>query len=170
MVALVLAVSLAALAGCGFQPLYGASGPAGGPGVRQELGQIRIGLIADRSGQVLRNYLLDTITPRGAPGAAEFELQTVLEESRREFALRDNAITTRVNLIIVAQFRLVRLADGQPVFAGRARQVNGFDRLPSDFATLSAEAAAREAALRAMAGDMRTQLALFLASLEAERR
>ena len=51
----VFAVSLA-LAGCGFEPLYGG---AAGQRTVAELAGVRIGDIADRSGQELRNALVD---------------------------------------------------------------------------------------------------------------
>jgi LPS-assembly lipoprotein len=52
---IVLAASLA-LAACGFEPLYGG---AAGQRTVQDLAGVRIGEIADRSGQELRNALVD---------------------------------------------------------------------------------------------------------------
>ncbi|MFM8988614.1 MAG: hypothetical protein ACKOUS_02890, partial [Alphaproteobacteria bacterium] len=56
---LLLAGALPVLAGCGFSPLYGRSE---GGAVAEELAKIRVLPIANRSGQVLRNHLLDGLT------------------------------------------------------------------------------------------------------------
>src|SRR5438105_11536047 len=53
-----LLAALLLLAACGFEPVYG---EARGTAVRGELQAVRVALIANRSGQQLRRYILDRI-------------------------------------------------------------------------------------------------------------
>ena len=63
---LVAASRAAALfvSGCGFRPLYGAKSLGS---VDSELARIKIGIISERSGQQLHNYLLDRLNRKGRP-------------------------------------------------------------------------------------------------------
>src|SRR5471032_3284963 len=81
-------LSILAGTGCGFEPLMGQRNNLQ---VGDELAQIRVEMIADRSGQILRNYLLDDLTPRGVQGRERYSLRVTLSEPRREVAIsRDN--------------------------------------------------------------------------------
>jgi LPS-assembly lipoprotein len=62
---------VAGLAGCGFEPLYGERKDVSVVG---ELAAVRIAPIPDRAGQILRNFLLDQINPRGTAQAAAYTL------------------------------------------------------------------------------------------------
>ena len=63
-VALVAAGFALILTGCGFQPLYGAKSGAKQSASVTTMAAIDVAPITDRAGQVLRNGLLDRITPR----------------------------------------------------------------------------------------------------------
>ncbi|HMB76364.1 MAG TPA: hypothetical protein VKN76_08195, partial [Kiloniellaceae bacterium] len=62
--ALLLFLAIAGLQGCGFQPLYGGRDEAGGA-VTEEMSDILIMPIADRTGQQMHNMLRDNLTPLG---------------------------------------------------------------------------------------------------------
>ena len=73
-----VAAALISLAACGFRPLH-----APGAGAEPEvLAGIEIAHIPDRLGQVVRNHLLDRLTPRGAPAAATYRLAVSLLTSK----------------------------------------------------------------------------------------
>jgi LPS-assembly lipoprotein len=150
------------LAGCGFQPLYGAR--SGGPNEAvQAMAETRIALIPDRAGQVLRNNLLDRLTPLGQPAAPRYELAVSVAEQidRLGIALDDSATYGR--LTVRARFTLRDVASGQPVVAGESRWTNGFTRVTSHFANLTSEADARTRALQEISDDIRLQLGLHFA-------
>ncbi|MCM0018613.1 MAG: hypothetical protein NBV67_01330, partial [Tagaea sp.] len=65
----------AILAGCGFEPLHRATARGS---AADSLAAIRIDPIADRSGQILRNYLLDRLSPRGTPARPDYVLRVRL--------------------------------------------------------------------------------------------
>ena len=152
-VAIVMAIS-GALAGCGFQPLHRASGGgAGSDASAATLGSVRIASIADRSGQQLRNLLLDRMTPRGAPAVPRYVLTVRLAEQRREIALRTDETPTRVTLTLTARFALSPVGEAR-MFRSGAVSANGYNVLQSDFATLAAERDARRRALNMLSEEI----------------
>lgn len=151
----------AGLAACGFRPLYG----EGSAGSAAALAQIRIANIPDRAGQELRNLLLDRLTPLGPPTQPAYVLSVNLRESRQDLAVRKDEFATRANLILRAAFTLAPADPADPRrFSGTAVSANSFNRLRSDFATLSAEEDARRRALRTLAEEIRLRLAAALAN------
>jgi LPS-assembly lipoprotein len=154
----VIAGVLAFLAGCGFRPLYG-EGSGGSP---ESLSRVRVAPIADREGQMLRNYLIDGLSRRAAAEQNEYELRIVLTESRRDIAFRGDATPTRANLSLNADYQLVRLADQASVLRSHSLSTVSYNILDNDFATLSSQADARRRALREIADSIRSRVALAL--------
>src|SRR5690606_19133255 len=78
------AAAVLALSGCGYRPVYGEQSAAvSGDGARSNLGSVKVLGIADRRGQILRNYLLDRMTPRGEPATPRYILSVTTTEGRR---------------------------------------------------------------------------------------
>lgn len=148
-----------ALAGCGFQPLYG-------PGINNtevsaSLASVRVEPLNDRVGQQMHNFLRDRLNPRGQPVEPNYRLQVSLTERLEELGVRRDETATRANLRMVAQFTLVS-ADGQtPLLTGRSSSTASYDILTNPFATTVSEDAARERTLREVADDIQTRLALY---------
>lgn len=152
----VLLLAGATLAGCGFQPLYGEA--AGGP-VVAELTQIRVAPIADRSGQVLRNDLIQQLNPTGRPDTPAYVLNIGLSETTQQLAIRETDVATRANLVVTANYALTG-NDGTRVTNGSVRTITSYNILRDEFATLSARRDALDRALRQISEDIRTRLAL----------
>lgn len=151
-------VSALILAGCGFQPIHGERSAASSPA----LAAIDIGLIPDRSGQMLRNELLQKMHPRGGISPAQFSLSVTLSESLQDLAIRKDEVATRANLIMIATFAVTARGDGKPAFTGSARSVNSYNILTSDFATLSAREDARRRAVGQLASSITQRLSVWL--------
>jgi LPS-assembly lipoprotein len=147
------------LPGCGFRPLYGER--ANAPRISRQLADIGIDVIPNRPGQILRNELLDRISPQGTPAQPAFLLGVQLSEFRQDLAVRRDETATRTNVILSAQFALRRAFDNQVVHGGIAVVRNSFDLLENKFATLAAEEDARARALRQLAEEIRTRLAIY---------
>ncbi|MSP50087.1 MAG: hypothetical protein EXQ95_12275 [Alphaproteobacteria bacterium] len=155
-----LAVALLLLlAGCGFEPLYGERPGVPGQAV-QAMAETRIALIPDRPGQELRNYLLDRLTPRGAPSRPRYELQVGLTERRDNLGVSRDDTATYARLTLTATFTLREITSGQAVYSGQSRWTNGFTVVASHFANLASEADARGRALREIGEDIRQKLGL----------
>jgi len=151
---------LGALAGCGFEPLMG---QVNHPQVQAGMERVRVATIPDRSGQILRNYLLDLLTPRGIQGSELYVLSAQLTEPRREVAIRRDDTASRLSYAASVQFLLYDRATQRYVFSGSSASETTYEVSTSEFATLSSQASARERALQEVSQDIRQQLATFFA-------
>jgi LPS-assembly lipoprotein len=150
------ALAAGALAGCGFEPLHATRG---GANVAADLAAIRIEPIADRSGQILRNYLLDRLTPRGTPERAEYVLRVQMQEPRQILALRRDDVISRVGYSASVSFVLLD-GSGRRVTGGISAHSTDYEVTNSEFATLMALQNARERVLELVGDDIRNQLAV----------
>lgn len=126
-----------------------------------ELSSIKIGLIADRSGQQLRNELLDKLTPYGPPARAKYGLKVTLSEGTSGLAVKKSEIATRANLRVAANFSLTDRASAELLFSGSSFVVASYNILSSEFTTLIAEKDARARAIRGVAEDIQRRLAAY---------
>ncbi|NKB20337.1 MAG: hypothetical protein GKS01_07560 [Alphaproteobacteria bacterium] len=156
---IVLASALClALTACGFSPLYSQAGGANA----KALASVSIGQINDRSGQKLRNFLLERMAPRASDRKSDYTLKIELNESKSNINIRKDESATRANLSITAKFVLTHVAGGKRTFTGSVLSTNSYNVLDSDFATLSAENDARNRALRSLAEEIRLRVATAL--------
>ena len=155
-----LLVALAALSGCGFQPLYGRVGD-GGP-VSDDLAATKIDFISNRSGQILRNYLLDGMTPRGEPARAAWVLQVALTEPRpQELGTASDGSIVRFNYNVRARFRLTEAANGRVAFVGDTISNSSYEVTTSQYASVASRDNARNRVLEDVALEIRSQLAIY---------
>ncbi len=159
LVAVVLLVSLAALGSCGFRPLYGAR--AGGAATHQALAAINIPPARNRLNQMVRDQLLDIMTPRGRPRNALYRLDFTVDQEKSAAAIEQDESVERYNLVLTAPFRLVATADNRILMSATARSVTAFNVVLSDYATLVAEQDAASRAAREIGEDIATRLALY---------
>lgn len=154
----ILAVGLlAAVAGCGFRPLYWKDSGA----TSAELGAIKIEPIADRTGQILRNHLLDKLNPSGSPAAPRYILKVKLTEAKRELAIRVDEVATRANLTFRAAYTLAD-PGGRALNSGTAWSTASYNILRNDFATISSEKNARTRGMIVLSEEIQTRIAIFL--------
>lgn len=169
--ALVAAGALLALAACGFQPLYGDSDRSSTRS-EENLAQISVGIIADRTGQMLRNELGSRLDPNNIAPPAQYDLSVKLNESIGRVAVRRDASATRANLTVTATYQLVSRATGEPVYSGTVRSVNSYDILGTEnqFGTETAREEARRRAARDLSEQIAIRLALALEQTAATGR
>ncbi len=153
-----MAATLLMLGACGFHPMYG---KANHGAVVPEIAAVGIGIIPDRSGQQLRNMLLDRLTPAGAPAEPRYTLDIALSEARQELGIREDETATRANLIVNARYTLTHVPTRTVLIEGRTRSINSFDIVTSEFATLIAERDARERGLRVISNAIAARLAAY---------
>lgn len=155
------AAGLAALllvSGCGFRPLYATGGVAD---ASAELSRVEVAVIPDRSGQILRNYLIQGINSDGRPADPVYRLDVDLRERQEDLGIDKTDTAQRANLVITARFSLRTAADDQEVLNRRVGIITSYNIVLDEYATLSAQNAARDRALRQLGSDIRTQLALY---------
>lgn len=158
-VIMLLGVSIA-LGACGYRPLYGPQ--SANPQTTATLAQVEIKPINDRAGQMMRTALQRRLSPRGQT-PAQYYLQVSLKESISKLAVERDSFATRANLSMSARYQLVRIADGLRLTKGQPRSVASYNILTSNYATLSAEADARNRAIEALADDIQSRLAIYFA-------
>lgn len=151
----------AALAGCGYEPLYGDRGVPGG-GVETELAEIKITPLPDRRGQMLYNALLDRLNPHGEPKSPRYGLGVSLAEIRSTFGARRDTADTRANLQLVATFRLFDAESGVLLISETAEATASYNILRARYASLVSEQDARRRVTEMIADEIKIRLAAFL--------
>jgi LPS-assembly lipoprotein len=146
-----------ALSGCGFEPLYARRDG-------QQLPAFRIDPISNRSGQILRNYLIDRLAPTGQRTGG-YSISIQLYEPNQVLALRRDDVISRLGYSATAAFQ-VRGPDGKSLMAGSSSFATDYEVTNSEFATLAAERNARERVLELISDDIRQQI---FVELEARR-
>ncbi|HKX90570.1 MAG TPA: hypothetical protein VJM13_15255, partial [Sphingopyxis sp.] len=106
-IASLAAAAALVLSGCGYRPVYGehsvaTSGDAGRAGLQS----VKVLGIADRRGQLLRNYLLDRMNPSGEPATPRYVLAVTTSEATRVTDSRPDGTATRADLIVQVRYNL----------------------------------------------------------------
>jgi len=161
-------VVLLALAGCGFQPLYGES--SGGGATLQQARAVAIAPIPDRVGQMVRNHLIDALTPRGQPRTPVYELTVALEQTKEGVAFQSDEQATRFNVTLDATFVLREHGTGNVLTRGGTRSVAAYNIVQSEFANITAEADAIRRAARQVADSIALRLGVYFKAREEARR
>jgi len=153
----------AALAGCGFRPLYaplnsGMAGPASA-----EMAAIFVPAYAERSGQLLRQALQQRFEGAGTGTAKKYELTAFISISVDAIAIQRDSSSSRVRLVGSAPWVLRTLSLERPVLAqGSSRVLDGYNILNQQFfaADLENETATRRVA-SALADQITYQVGAF---------
>jgi LPS-assembly lipoprotein len=156
------------LAGCGFQRTY-ARHEGGTSPVRDAMSRIQIAPIPDRVGQIVRNNLLDVMTPYGAPDHPAYWLEVHLTEETHGLSLAHDETITRYNYTLKAKFRLSDANTGETLMVENARVIAPYNVTRSEFATeVSADAAAEHAG-ELIAGQIEGRVAGYFGRTQASR-
>lgn len=151
-----------ALAGCGYQPLYGSGFAGGQGGVAEKMRAVDIGLVPGRVGQEVRNELIFKET--GGRDAAQ-------PRYRLEIALRESAQSQLVNLqgqasgqiyAVDVDFKLIDIATQKVLLSSKANARAAYQQEVSTFANVRARRDAEDRGARTVADSIRTQVAAFL--------
>ncbi len=152
-----------ALAGCGFHPLYAPVGGVLGP-ASTELAAIYVAIMAERSGQLLRQALQRRFEGAGLGIAKTYELTGGLGVAAESIAMQRDTSATRVRLIGSAPWVLSTLGLQPAVLTqGTARSIDGYNVFNQQYfaADLESDAAQRRIA-ESIADQITLQVASFL--------
>lgn len=149
------------LASCGFKPMYAKDTAQPTNGITAQTSQIEIAIIADRSGQSLRNHLIDRLYRSGYPTnpIATLKIEPI-NETKTELDLTKSSDATRAQLRLQTIMNLVD-NKGSIVLTRTIQSVTSFNILGSEFATRVTEEAARESALNDLARQVELNLSLY---------
>ena len=161
--ALLAGLGAFALAGCGFQPLYGGT-TAGGAKLAEVMAAVDITPIPGRVGQKLRNELIFAATGGGNPAPSRYKLDIVVKESVTDQLVQITGDATGQIYQLDATFKLIDPANGTLLLQGKAISRAPYNRFQEIFANVRARYDAENRAARTVADSIRTQLAAFLAN------
>jgi len=158
----------ALVSGCGFQPLYGER--SGSASVSGDLALVEISKISNRTGQILRNELLDRINPNGEPGKPKYTLEITLSISKQELGIRKDETATRANMQFSSTFLLRENSSGAIVYRSGAAATTSYNIVDSDYGTISAERNARKRGIVIIAENITLRLSAYFNRLRALRK
>jgi hypothetical protein len=172
-------MSLTAIAGCGWHPLYERPTPdptSGGvtsklariaiepvmtPSAPDPLNGSRLAVYDSRAAQLLQNQLRSALTPYGSPTAPEYRLTVRLTQTIHGSAVQGNGEATREDLLLVAKYRLSD-PKGVVALSDEARVITSYDVVFEPFSDLSANRDATQRGIEQLAYIIETRLAVFL--------
>jgi LPS-assembly lipoprotein len=148
------------LSGCGFRPLY-APQPDLPDGAQNQLGKIRVALIPERSGQLVRQELQARLD-HGDALAKRYELSVSFSLAADIVGIQQDTSFTRLRYVGTANWTLKSLDPSQAVVtSGLARALDGINVLDQQYFAADMEG---EAAQRRIASAVADQITLQLAS------
>ena len=149
-----------ALAGC-FQPLYGTLGAGG---LESELQAIKVEPINDRIGHYVADELIFGFNGSRAEVPPKYRLIVTLKE-RVQTPVVDTVTyrTTSATLITDADFQLVPVAGGLPLYKSTAFSVASYDRFQQRISNVRAARDAEIRDARTLADNIKTQVAAYFA-------
>ncbi|MBF0166258.1 MAG: hypothetical protein HQL45_01405 [Alphaproteobacteria bacterium] len=157
-------VVLLLLTGCGFHPLHGTGGQRSA--TVPELSAIKINTIADRTGQMVRNALLDRLTPTGEPQKPRYLLQVTMNESKQSLGILKDETSSRANFVLTASFALIDLK-GQTLYSASTSSQASYNILNEHYASTASERNARDRTTTEVADAIYIQLSSYFSRLKS---
>ena len=155
-------VGALALGGC-LQPMYGQFAE-GGPGMQSELQAIAIEPITDRIGHYLGDDLIFDLNGTGSTVTPKYRLYVTVSESVQTPLIDTvTGIASAADLVVNADYRLVRVGTGLPVTSGKAFVFKSYDRTSERFSNIRAARDAEIRTAKSLSDQIRTRLAVALA-------
>ena len=160
---ILLFISILTLGSCGFSPMYGTINNDNKQSTEDLLRKIYISTIPDREGQFLRNELIDNFNNTGINNEYTYTLHTdKIDEKETELDITKSSDATRMQLKISTTINLKHNLTGEIIFSRKLHSITSYNILSSQFTTKASEEYARNNALKDIARQIETQIALFL--------
>jgi len=153
------------LFGCGFHSVYGTHDGSGSAAAEQ-LQQVAIDNIPNRSGQILRNALIDRMYGSGRPSQPQYELQIKLRTTESYVGLLANAVSTLSELDAYGDYVLTDM-HGKELLRGSTHSQSSYNRLDDQYATLAAHDSAVERTVRELSEQIVNRLNVYFSNLPA---
>lgn len=156
------------LCSCGFQPLYVEKkhdnmwyyGGDFDTSISDEMAKISIEPISQRFGQIMRNELLDLLTPKGAPKTPEYRLFVNLaSKTVSDQALRSDITATRKMVRYKVSYYM--MAGTEQVLKGDSIAYASYDILANPYSTTMAQKKGDENAAKIIANDIALRIGAY---------
>ncbi len=160
------------LVACGLSPVYGTfSQNAQSTDVSAALNDIYIDNIPDRTGQKLRNHLIDSLVQSGHNSKADaaYKLSVSgVSESIYGIGIAKDATATRSQIRMSTTFTLKQ--NEKTILTRTVTAVSSFNTLASQYTTLVTEEAARSQTITQLSDQIITQLELYFSNPAAFKK
>lgn len=172
-----LFVFLSLVSGCGFEPLYVEKKSSSDwyynsefdTGIKDEMASVKVELIQDRIGQLIRNDLLDKLTPKGEAKNPKYILSvTKIDKKEIDQALRNDITATRKK-VIYKVFYVLKNTEHKTLINGNSVAYLGYDILRDPYSTTFAQKKNEKNAARIIANDISLRLGAYFHSLQTKR-
>lgn len=154
-------LALLTLPACGFHSVYGGVSADGTP-VADALRQVAIEPIPERSGQMLRNYLIDRFNNSGRPDNPAYHLAVKLRISEEDLGTLANATTALAAVHAAGDYTLTD-SSGTTLVSGTTSSTAQYDKLASMYGTLAAHDGAIERTVREIGEQLSARIGLYFA-------
>ncbi len=136
--ALALLASLAGLSACGFTPLYGDNGSDAN--VEQKMDEVSVGIIPDRTGQLLRQALQDQLQIAGAPTQQLYQLSVSYLIISQATGIQEDTSATRERFTASASWALAPIGNPlKPLAKGGASTEDALNIIDQQYFQITLE-------------------------------
>ncbi|HCU58902.1 MAG TPA: hypothetical protein DIC64_02865 [Alphaproteobacteria bacterium] len=166
------------LSACGFEPLYverqsGEKWYYKGEfdtSITEEIAQIKVEPIADRIGQMVRNDLLDSFTPKGMPDKPKYRLEiTNIRKDTAKQAMRDDITATRERVEYHLTYTMFDASSGEKLVSGDTLALLGYDIMANPYSTTFSLKKIEKDAAKIMANDISLRIGAYFHSVLTKR-
>lgn len=146
------------LTACGFRPLYSPYG------CNSDIAYpIKIATIKERNGQILRNLLVDLLTPGGESAKPQYMLEIKLTEVIKAIGVNKDETTSRKAAVLTATMILKDSKTNKILYTHSVSAINSFEVISENYyADVVAQDYAKAEALRLLAEKIRLTLSTYL--------
>lgn len=172
-----LAALIVFISGCGFEPLYVEKTSDSDwyydndfdTGIREEMASVKVELIKDRIGQLIRNDLLDKLTPKGTPQSPKYYLSVInVDKTEIDQALRNDITATRKKVIYKVDY-VLKDKEHKQLIKGNSVAYLGYDILRDPYSTTFAQKKNEKNAAKIIANDISLRLGAYFHSIKTKR-
>lgn len=171
---LIVIVGICLLAACGFEPLYvqkkggGFFGGEYDQSISSEMAKVKVEATGERFGQLIRNDLLDLMTPLGIPHKPKYRLLVEpQEEVVYDQALRNDITATRKRVEYKVDYTMYE--DGKEVVKGNSVAYGSYDILANPYSMTIAEKKVMKDSAQIIANDISLRIAAYFHSRITKR-
>lgn len=174
----IFCVLLSGINACGFEPLYVERKSEEkwyykgdfDTSISDEISQIKVELIGDRIGQMIRNDLLDSLTPKGIPATPKYRLEVYdIQKNVTEQAMRDDITATRERVRYTVKYRLFSATDNKELVSGNSIAYLGYDIMANPYSTTFAQKKIEKDAAKILANDISLRMGAYFHSVLTKR-
>lgn len=175
---LIPAILTLMVSACGFEPLYVEKTSGDGmwyynnkfdTDIVYEMSQVKVEGATDRIGQMVKNELIDNLTPHGVPQRAKYFLKLEPIKSRRtEQALRDDITATREKVKYTLKYSLWSKEKGSLV-SGKSWIFLSYDLLDNPYSTTMDKKKVEKDGAKILANDISLRIGAYFHSVKTKR-